>query len=148
MRKTSNKERQIKKDDQKIKQAVIGIKAPAGTDIGDVVNRQTVAALYGAKEESAKQSDRAQKSRKEGALKHAIRKICQSINSTLWPDVEEVILDREKIADLYLTRTDPINIHDIQINKGILTFTSRDGITHSRPVGRIKRILKEIRNGN
>jgi len=99
--------------------------------------------------ESRRQSERGKKKAGTvGDLKHALIKICLSINSTAWPEFKEAIKDRDEINDLYESTTDPINIHDYKLVGDCLLFRSRDGIENSRPIKRIRSILSEIKREN
>lgn len=93
----------------------------------------------------------------EGDLKHALRKISQSIGSTSWPKVKKVLKkSSSKIRDLYESKTDPINIHDFQLiglhddrreerNAVRLLFKTRSGKEVKRKITTVKNILSQIK---
>ena len=95
----------------------------------------------------------------EGDVKHALRKICQSIGSTSWPKVKAALKDRGKIQDLYESTKDPINIHGFQFTgiqgdrreerkEDLLHYTTRDNQPKKILVASVRKTLSIIKKEN
>ena len=88
-----------------------GTVAPKGTSKAEMLT-YVKADIAGTAGEWADQPSRAGKNKAgaEGDLKHALRKICQSIGSTSWPEVKAAIKEKKVINELLGSATDPIRI--------------------------------------
>jgi len=148
--------RDVKKANYLQQKADNGLLADTDTDITKPIKR--LADLVQDITEVLDQPSLAGKKRAgtEGDLKHALRKISQTIGSTSWPKVKEVLKKSSKIENLFESITDPINIHDFKLrgltddrreecNAVRLLFKTRSGKEDERKITTVKNILSQIK---
>ena len=102
---------------------------------------------------SARSRESALKSKgKERILKHGIRCICEKIGSTSYSEFERAVSYDEDVReyselveDLYEAITDPISIHNVQIEDVEMKYQTRNGTDEKRKIRTIKNILSKIK---